>query len=562
MIIPFVDRPRVGYFSMEIALAPEIPTYSGGLGVLAGDTLRSAADLRLPIVGVTLVHRKGYFRQEIDAEGRQVEHPAPWDPARYAEPLEAKIVVRIAERNVWIGGWLYIVHSHLGGQVPVILLDTDVPENSQGDREITHYLYGGDQTYRLKQEIVLGVGGLRMLLALGLQVRNYHMNEGHSALLAMELMRRFHLFDRRRADEPSYNLPGVRALCSFTTHTPIEAGHDRFDWALARELLGGYMDVDDLKKVAGQEQLNMTRLALNLSEYVNGVARRHAETSQRMFPGYRVRAVTNGVHPRTWTAPSFAALYDRHLPGWCNEPMLLVRIDQVPDDEIWGAHLAAKAALIERVKACCGVVLKPELPIVALARRMTAYKRPDLLFSSIERLRAIARRHPFQIVLAGKAHPRDMAGKQMIENLHRHLRALVGAVPAAFVPNYDMRVALDLVTGSDIWLNTPQRPLEASGTSGMKASLNGIPQFSVLDGWWIEGCIEGITGWAVGGDVESENHRDAESLYDKLDEVVLPLWHGERTKWIAVMKGAIGKNASYFNSHRMLRHYAMEAYLR
>ena len=562
MIIPFVDRLRIGYFSMEIALAPEIPTYSGGLGVLAGDTLRSAADLRLPIVGVTLVSRKGYFRQEIDAEGRQVEHPATWDPARHCEPLEAKIVVRIANRNVWIGGWLYVVQSHLGGRVPVILLDTDLPENSQGDREITDSLYGGDPTYRLKQEIVLGVGGLRMLLALGMQVRNYHMNEGHSALLAMELMRRFHLFDRRRADEPSYNLPGVRALCSFTTHTPIEAGHDQFDWALARELLGGYMDIEDLKKVAGQERLNMTRLALNLSEFVNGVARRHAETSQRMFPGYRVQAVTNGVHPRTWATPEFVALYDRHLPGWCNEPMLLVRIDQVPDDEIWSAHLAAKAALIERVKSCCGIALDPELPIVAFARRMTAYKRLDLLFNSIERLRAIARRHPFQIVLAGKAHPGDMAGKQMIENLHHHLRALAGAVPAAFVPNYDMRVALDLVAGSDIWLNTPQRPLEASGTSGMKASLNGVPQFSVLDGWWIEGCIEGITGWAVGGDVESENHRDAEGLYDKLDEVVLPLWHGERTKWIAVMKGAIGKNASYFNSHRMLRHYAMEAYLR
>jgi len=562
VIIPFVDRPRVGYFSMEIALAPEIPTYSGGLGVLAGDTLRSAADLRLPIVGVTLVSRKGYFRQEIDAEGRQIEQPATWDPARYAEPLEAKIVVRIAERNVWVGGWLYIVQSHLGGRVPVILLDTDLPENVEGDREITHYLYGGDRTYRLKQEIVLGVGGLRMLLALGLQIRNYHMNEGHSALLAMELMRRFHLFDRRRADEPSYNLPGVRALCSFTTHTPLEAGHDQFDWALARELLGGYIDVDDLKKVAGQDRLNLTRLALNLSEYVNGVARKHAETSERMFPGYRVRAVTNGVHPRTWTAPGFAALYDRHLPGWCNEPILLVRVDQIADDEIWAAHMAAKAALVEHVKSRCGVTLDQGLPILAFARRMTAYKRPDLLFSSIERLRAIARHHPFQLVLAGKAHPHDTPGKQLIEDLHRQIRALDGVVRAVFIPNYDMAVARDLIAGSDIWLNTPQRPLEASGTSGMKASFNGVPQLSVLDGWWIEGCIEGITGWAIGGDVEAANARDAQSLYDKLDDVVLPLWHGERSKWIAVMKGAIGKNASYFNSHRMLRHYAMEAYLR
>lgn len=562
MITPFIGYPRIGYFSMEIALAPDIPTYSGGLGVLAGDTLRSAADLRLPLVGVTLVSRMGYFRQELDSEGRQTEQPANWDPADFCEPLEAKIVVKIAKRKVWIGGWLYVVQSHLGGKVPVILLDTDLPENDKEDREITHFLYGGDQTYRLKQEIVLGIGGVRMLLALGQQIRNYHMNEGHSALLAVELMRRFDLFNRRRPHEPSYNLPGVRALCSFTTHTPVEAGHDQFDWTLVREVLEDYVALEELKKLAGEDRLNMTRLALNLSEYVNGVARRHAEVSQRMFPGYSVSAVTNGVHPRTWTAKSFATLYDRHLPGWCNEPMLLVRVDQIADEELWEAHTAAKAALVERVKARCGVELDPRLPIVGFARRMTAYKRPDLLFSNIERLRAIARSHPFQLVFAGKAHPRDTAGKGLIEDLHRHIRSLDGAVRAAFIPDYNMTAALDLVSGSDVWLNTPQRPLEASGTSGMKASLNGVPQLSVLDGWWVEGCIEDITGWAIGGDREAENGGDAEQLYRKLDEVVLPLWYGERAKWVAVMKGTIGKNASFFNSHRMLRHYAIEAYLR
>jgi starch phosphorylase len=548
---------------MEIALAPEIPSYSGGLGVLAGDTLRSAADLRLPLVGITLVSRMGYFRQDLDSEGRQTERPATWDPSHHCEPLEAKIVVKIQDRKVWIGGWLYVIKSHLGGTVPVILLDTDLPENDRADREITHSLYGGDQAYRLKQEIVLGIGGVRMLLALGLQIRNYHMNEGHSALLAVELMRRFELFNRRRPQEPSYNLPGVRALCSFTTHTPVEAGHDQFDWTLVQELLEDYVALDELKKVAGDERLNLTRLALNLSEYVNGVARRHAEVSQRMFPGYRVNAVTNGVHPRTWTAKSFAALYDRHLPGWCNEPTLLVRVDQIADGELWDAHTTAKAALVERVKRRCGVELDPQLPIVGFARRMTAYKRPVLLFSNIERLRAIARRHPFQLVLAGKAHPRDTAGKRLIEDLHRHIRSLDGTIRATFLPDYDMGAALDMVAGSDVWLNTPQRPLEASGTSGMKASMNGVPQLSVLDGWWVEGCIEGITGWAIGGDGEAaENGDDAEHLYHKLGEVVLPLWYGDRAKWVGVMKGAIGKNASFFNSHRMLRHYAIEAYLR
>ena len=562
MITPFTRQPHIGYFSMEIALAPDIPSYSGGLGVLAGDTLRSAADLRLPLVGVTLVSRMGYFRQELDSEGRQSEQPAAWDPAQKCEPLDAKIVVKIAGRKVWIGGWMYTVQSHLGGQIPVVMLDTDLPENDRADREITHFLYGGDQTYRLKQEIVLGIGGVRMLIALGLQVRNYHMNEGHSALLAVELLRRFEVFNRRRPLEPSYNLPGVRALCSFTTHTPVEAGHDQFDWSLVQELLQDFISLDELKKVAGEDRLNMTRLALNLSEYVNGVARRHAEVSQRMFPGYSVNAVTNGVHPRTWTAKSFATLYDRHLPGWCNEPTLLVRVDQIADEELWHAHAAAKAALIDRVKSRCGVQLDPALPIIGFARRMTAYKRPDLLFSNLEQLRAIARRHPFQLVFAGKAHPRDMAGKQLIAELHQNIRSLDGAVRAAFLPGYDMAIALDLVSGSDVWLNTPQRPLEASGTSGMKASLNGVPHLSVLDGWWVEGCIEGITGWAIGGDVETENGGDAEHLYQKLGEVVLPLWYGDRASWVSVMKGAIGKNASFFNSHRMLRHYAIEAYLR
>ena len=561
LITPSIKPNPIAYFSMEIALAPDIPTYSGGLGVLAGDTLRSAADLRLPLVGVTLVSRRGYFRQEVNS-GHQIEQPAAWDPAQKCEALEAKIVVKIQGRKVWVGGWLYVVKSPLDGTVPVILLDTDLPENHEADRGITHFLYGGDQAYRLKQEIVLGIGGVRMLIALGLQPRNYHMNEGHSALLAVELMRRFQLFNRRRPHEPSYHLPGVRALCSFTTHTPVEAGHDQFDWSLVQDLLQDYVALDELKKLAGEERLNMTRLALNLSEYVNGVARRHAETSQRMFPGYSVNAVTNGVHPRTWTAKSFAALYDHHLPGWSNEPALLVRVDQIPDAEIWDAHVAAKAALIERARQTCGVQLDANLPIVGFARRMTAYKRPDLLFSNVEQLRAIARRHPFQLVLAGKAHPHDAAGKQLIHELHRHIGALENAIPAAFLPNYDMTAALDLVSGSDVWLNTPQRPMEASGTSGMKASFNGVPQLSVLDGWWVEGCIEGITGWAIGGDGEAENGNDAGHLYHKLGEVVLPLWYGNRSRWTAVMKGAIGKNASFFNSHRMLRHYAIEAYLR
>jgi len=556
----FLATPRVAYFSMEIALRAEIPTFAGGLGVLAGDVMRSAVDLELPMVAVSLVSRRGYFTQVIEPPGRQVERPAEWRPEEFATPLDAKIAVTLEGRDVWIVGWLYVVEGHMGGRVPVVLLDSDLAENGDDDRRLTDSLYGGSEAYRLKQEALLGIGGVRMLAALGFHVWQYHMNEGHSALLGLELLRRHARPQAElRGGESPYDVPRVRALCNFTTHTPVEAGHDQFDYGLVTQVLGEYFDVGALKALAGAERLNMTRLALNLSEYVNGVAERHAEVSSRMFPGYRVHAVTNGVHPFTWTCASFRALYDRHLPRWCHEPELLVRADLIPDAEVWEAHREAKRALIERVREDAGLALDPEVPIVGFARRMTAYKRPDLLFADPERLRAVARDFPFQVVIAGKAHPRDEGGKRLIEALHEHARAFAGSVPVAFLPGYDMRLALLMVSGADVWLNTPQPPLEASGTSGMKAAFNGVPNLSVLDGWWVEGCIDGVTGWSIGA-AAGEDH--TASLYQTIGRRVLPLYHADRADWIAVMKGAIAKNASYFNSHRMMRRYASEAYLR
>jgi starch phosphorylase len=563
MLEEFLHKPRVAYFSMEIALRSEVPTYAGGLGVLAGDTLRAAADLSLPFVAVSLVSRAGYFRQDIDARGRQTERADLWDPARWAQRLDAHVAVRIEHRPVWIGAWLYVLESHAGGRAPVILLDTDLAENPPEDREITHYLYGGDETYRLKQEIVLGIGGVRMLQALGFELSTYHMNEGHAALLGVELLQR-HAYapEDVRAGEPRYNLPKVRDLCCFTTHTPVEAGHDRFAYDLVTRLLdGGAQDahapIDSmtLKALGGEDDLNLTRLALNLSEFVNGVAKRHAEVTTRMFPGYQVRAITNGVHPFTWTADSFRMVYDHYIPGWSHEPELLTRADTIPDAAILEAHAQAKGLLIEKVRTLTGVALEPHKAILGFARRMTAYKRPDLLFCEPERLKRIAATHPFQIVLAGKAHPRDGEGKRLIELLHGHARALAGTVPIVFLPDYDMALAQLLVAGVDVWLNTPLPPLEASGTSGMKAAFNGVPSLSVADGWWIEGCIEGVTGWTIA---------DAAELYDKLERVVLPLYAsaGDPAAWSKLMKGAIAKNASFFNSHRMMRRYATEAYLR
>jgi starch phosphorylase len=561
----FVHQPRVAYFSMEIALRSEIPTYAGGLGILAGDTLRSAADLGLPLVAVSLVSRAGYFRQEIDGTGRQIEHAATWEPQQWAAPLAAKIAISLEGRSVWVGAWLYVHEGASGGRQPVLLLDTSLPENAECDREITHYLYGGDDAYRLKQEIVLGVGGVLLLRALGFSIRQYHLNEGHSAWLGVELLRsNSHPADELQPGESRYDLPLVRDVSCFTTHTPVEAAQDRFDYGLVSRISGDLIEPALLRQLAGADSLNMTRLALNLSDYVNGVAKRHAEVSSRLFPGYRVHAITNGVHPYTWTAASFARLYNQFVPGWRHEPELLRRVDCcIPDAAVWGAHLEAKQALVSEVKKLTGIALDPQVAILGFARRMTAYKRPDLVFSDMGRLRAIARKQPFQIILAGKAHPRDEGGKRLIEHLNAQARALNGSISVVYLPDYDMRLAGILTAGADVWLNTPLPPLEASGTSGMKAAFNGVPSLSVLDGWWIEGCIEGVTGWAVGnGDPDGA---DAAALYDKLEQVVLPLYYGAGSPspgWIRVMKSAISKNAAYFNSHRMMRRYGTEAYIR
>lgn len=562
MLDEFLQEARVAYFSMEIALRSEIPTYAGGLGVLAGDTLRSAADLSLPMVAVTLVSRAGYFRQELDAQGRQIEHPAPWDPARWAAPLDAKVAVRIEDRAVWVGAWVYVIESDLGGRAPVILLDTDLPENAPTDREITHFLYGGDERYRLMQEMVLGLGGVRLLRALGFEISAYHMNEGHSALLGLELLRRFtYPASELRSGESPYDVVRVRQLCRFTTHTPVEAGQDRFSYELVQRLFHNDepagastlpLPLAELQQLAGRDALNMTQLALSLSDFVNGVAERHAEVSARMYPGYQVRAITNGVHAYTWTAPAFRALYDRHVAGWCHEPELLIRAAGIADAEIRAAHLEAKHSLIARVQQLTGIELSAAAPIIGFARRMTAYKRPELLFTDPARLEAIARRQPLHIVLAGKAHPRDEEGRRLITLLNQQVRSLAGKVPAAYLPDYDLELAQLLVSGSDLWLNTPLPPLEASGTSGMKAAFNGVPSLSVLDGWWLEGCIEDVTGWSIDS---------AATLYDKLENTVLPLYYGEPAGWTRLMKGAITANAAYFNSQRMMRRYVTEAYL-
>jgi len=555
----YLHTTHIAYFSMEIGIRPEVHTYSGGLGVLAGDAARSAADLDLPMVFVTLASREGYLCQEIDCDGVQIDGADPWKPEEYTRPLGAMVSVEIEGRAVWIRPWLYELKSPLGRQVPIILLDTKVAENDPGDRAITDRLYGGNEIDRIKQEIVLGIGGERMLRALGFGIRTYHLNEGHAAFLALSLLHRHHAA-AETANPQSRAVEQVRHQCVFTTHTPVEAGHDRFDYNDACRVLGDFVELEQLKKLAGNDRLNMTRLALSLSGYVNGVARRHAETAQHMFPGFEVRAVTNGAHVPTWMNPWIAKLFAEVAPHWMSEPVSLIKADEISDEALWSAHQQAKAELIAEIARSSGVSMQFDVPLLGFARRMTGYKRPDLLFNDPELLRLIHARHPFQVVMAGKAHPRDQEGKALIRAIHGHMSKLAD-IPMAYLPNYNMALAAKLVSGADVWLNTPLPPFEASGTSGMKAAFNGVLNFSVLDGWWLEGWDEGVTGWAIGADWDNSAAHAAD-FYQKLGDTVLPLYYEDRPRWIRMMKQSIAKIGSVFNSQRMMRRYATEAYVR
>lgn len=549
----WADR-RIAYFTMEVALSNEIPTYAGGLGVLAGDTLRSLADLEVPAVGVTLVHRRGYFRQELQ-DGRQKEHDATWEPERSLRPLEPVIVVDIEGRPVRIQGWQFDMVGASDHTVPVVLLDCDLAENQARDRRITDRLYGGDGRYRLIQEVVLGIGGIRMLRALGCTgLRTFHLNEGHAALAALEVLR------TEARESEAWDFRSTRNRAVFTTHTPIAAGHDQFDRGLVDSVLGETVSGEVLDMLGGGARLNMTLLALNLSHYVNGVALRHREVSSELFPGYEIHQITNGVHSRNWTSEPFKSLFDRRIPGWREDPFMLRNATALAAGEVWEAHERAKGNLLALIQARTGRELKGDVFTVGFARRATAYKRAQLVLSDLSRLRGIARVHPVQLVFAGKAHPRDEPGKTAIASIIEAARDLGDAVPIVYLEDYDLALALQLVAGVDLWLNTPQRPLEASGTSGMKAAHNGVPSFSVLDGWWREGHVEGVTGWSIGGVEPGSDDDDARDLYDKLQRVILPTFYDRRDTWIRVMQQSIALNASFFNTHRMVRQYLSHAY--
>tara|TARA_R110002049_G_scaffold4601_4_gene31877 strand:+ start:114398 stop:116143 length:1746 start_codon:yes stop_codon:yes gene_type:complete len=555
------DEPRIAYFSMEIAVDPDVPTYSGGLGVLAGDTIRAAADLHLPMVAVTLLDRRGYFFQRLDATGHQTEEPVHWSIADFLTDTGIYATVTIEGRDVRLKAWRYDVTADDGYRVPVYFLDADLPENSDADRILTDQLYGGDHRYRLCQEVLLGIGGVRMLRSFGhLNLERFHMNEGHAALLTIELLRE-HRVAAGRNELITEDYAAVRRQCVFTTHTPVPAGHDRFNIDLVEQVLGKRELCGISDAICHAGQLNMTYVALALSHYVNGVAKKHSEVSQLMFAEYDIDSITNGVHAATWVSPSFAGLFDKYITNWRRDNFSLRYALSIPDNEIWLAHQLAKRELLGRVNRQTNTGFDVDVLTLGFGRRAASYKRPALLMEDIDRLRRISRDvGRLQIIYAGKAHPSDEQGKELIKQIIQYGHELGTDVPVAYLPNYDMRLGGLMTAGVDVWLNTPEPPNEASGTSGMKAALNGVPSLSVLDGWWIEGCIEGVTGWAIGHRNSQVHGANANALYDSLEESVVPMFYNDRERFIDVMRHSIALNGSFFNTQRMVHEYMVKSY--
>ena len=549
----------VAYFSMEIAVSPAFPTYSGGLGILAGDTLRAAADMGLPLAAVTLAHRQGYFRQILDAEGNQTAESQPWSPESILFGEDPVVTVTIEDRPVAIRAWRYDLEGVTGHTIPIYHLDTNLEQNDPRDRVLTDHLYGGDGDYRLRQEGVLGMGGARILAALNFKPLVFHMNEGHAALLTVALLEQ-QLNGANLESATDGDIDAVRQQCVFTTHTPVPAGHDRFSGEQAYRILGNER-ARFLEKVGAfhDKLLNMTYLALRFSRFVNGVAMQHGIVSREMFPEYDIEAITNGVHATTWTSPAFQSAFDNHLPRWRQDNLALRYAINIPEAEIEAAHLESKIALIAAVKEHSGVELRPDLFTLGFARRAATYKRADLLFTEPERIVKIAQEcGGLQILYSGKAHPADEPGKakikRVIELSHELSSDLLKIV---YLENYEWSLAAMLTGGVDLWLNTPKRPYEASGTSGMKAALNGVPSLSILDGWWIEGWVEGVTGWAISD--HDEDAGEARSLYEHL-EAILPLFYKQPEQWRRIMRSTIALNGSYFNTQRMLEQYVQNAY--
>lgn len=606
-------KKPIAYFSAEFGFHESVPNYSGGLGILSGDHCKSASDLGLNFCALTLLYRHGYFRQRINKDGWQESeqlnqdfHHLPLTEVKDKNDAPLLVGVDILGRTVYAKVWQLAI-----GRIHLYMLDTDIPKNSAEDRPITEQLYGGDHEMRIKQEIVLGIGGVHALHAMGIEPEVYHMNEGHSAFLSLELIRRG--VQEKGLDFYSA-LQCVAAANVFTTHTPVPAGNDAFPLDLMRKYFSGFppkLGISFEKFVGfGQPHSNpadpfsMTILALRTSRHANGVSALHGAVSRGLWKDVwegvpedevPITSVTNGIHTKTWMAPEFSAIYDKYLPGWeehLTEPEFWRGVIDIPDEILWETHQKLKRRLVEfvrnRVRAQrerlgeppqhirkVNTLLDPEILTIGFARRFATYKRATLLFSEPDRLLKIIRNteRPVQFIFAGKAHPKDEPGKKFIQEVYKFTRLPEFEGRIVFVEDYDHYVGRRLYQGVDLWLNNPRRPLEASGTSGMKLPPNGGLNLSVLDGWWVEGYT-GRNGWAIGGEIptstqapqpEFEDQIDTASLLHTLEAQVIPLFYAKPDgklpiAWLQLMRDSIRSVVPVFNTHRMVKEYAEHLY--
>jgi starch phosphorylase len=599
----------IAYFSAEFAMHQSLPIYAGGLGVLAGDICKEASDLGLPFVGVGFMYPQGYFHQKVSAEGWQQEtyerlnwDDAPVEPALKPDGTRCTVEVPLGDRTVHAAVWLV-----RAGRARLFLLDTDVPENAPWDRELSARLYGGNQETRIQQEVVLGLGGVRVLRAMGIQPSVWHLNEGHAAFVVLQRIWTF-LEDGLTFDEA---LAEVRHTTVFTTHTPVPAGHDAFPFSLVETHLAGAWGSlgghrDQFLALGAYDSgngslFNMTALAMRTASGINAVSQLHGVVTKNMWTGIwpgtpkadlPIRSVTNGVHVFTWLAAPMAKLFDRHLGrDWrerIDEAAFWDRVLDIPDDDLWAARQELKrdllAFILDRARqrwthdnvtaaqvVAAGTLLDPSALTIGFARRFTGYKRPELILSDPDRLTRIlsAFRRPVQIIFAGKSHPADDTGKHHLQQVFKRAADPSFGGRVAFVDDYDLHVAQYLVHGCDVWLNNPRKPLEASGTSGMKAAINGVPNLSIGDGWWAEG-YSGANGWRIDGRIESDDHAavdaaDADALYRLLEEEVVPAFYdhdagGLPRRWLATVKQSIRTVVPAFSARRMVKQYVDEMY--
>jgi len=549
---------KIAYISMEIALDSNIPTYSGGLGVLSGDTVRSAADLEIPMVGICLCYSSGYFYQLFNERGEQKEKEIEWSFFYEFDKVEEPITVEIEDKSVKVSAWLYKIIGQSGHVLPIYLLTTDVEGNELWMKKMTGSLYDATSRWnRIVQEMILGIGGVKLLKSQGYDnIKTFHINEGHGAFSTLELYNELKSIEK------------VKQKVVFTTHTPVPAGHDRFDDGLVRQVFLNRFP-SEIKKLAYEgSQLNMTLLAMNLSRYINAVSKKHGEITKKMFPNQEIDYITNGIHLPFWVSKPIRKIFDRKWPNWKANPRILENAIELDDLEIFDAHIENKFNLMNYQKGHSWNLLDEELITIAFARRFATYKRAVLLFHDIDRLGKICKDN-VQFIFAGKAHPNDEDGKNFIKKIFESGEYLYKnyGVKVVLMENYNIDLAHMLISGVDIWLNTPERYREASGTSGMKAALNGVLNLSVQDGWWLEGCkMNRLAGWSIGPDDSNPNdpkisndwNIDADALYNLLQNEIINCYM-DHDEWVFKQKNAIAL-AAYFNTHRMIEEYAERAY--